>query len=122
MELDALRSNWLNPPEWTKTEILKFPGSVAGPWKRYVHDADERGVGMVRYPRLTAKDEASAAKLKKRTLTNLYNESPAWLKNAHRKLDETVSAAYGWQPDLSDDELLARLLELNLARSTDQGS
>ena len=28
-ELDTLRSNWLNPPEWTKTEILEFPGSAA---------------------------------------------------------------------------------------------
>ena len=24
-ELDALRNNWLNPPEWTKTEVLEFP-------------------------------------------------------------------------------------------------
>src|SRR5215203_3168912 len=23
--LDDLRSNWLNPPEWTKTEVLEFP-------------------------------------------------------------------------------------------------
>ena len=77
---------------------------------------------MVRYPRLVAKDAASAAKLKKRTLTNLYNESPAWLMNAHRKLDEAVFAAYGWQASLSDDELLARLLELNLARSKPEGA
>src|SRR5208283_5893179 len=27
-ELDALRNNWLNPPEWTKEEVLEFPGSV----------------------------------------------------------------------------------------------
>jgi hypothetical protein len=71
-------------------------------------------------PRLTVKDDASAAKLKTRTLTKLYNESPAWLKNAHRKLDEAVFAAYGWQPGRSDDDLLARLLEINLARSKAQ--
>jgi type II restriction/modification system DNA methylase subunit YeeA len=116
-ELDALRNNWLNPPEWTKTETLEFPGSVGGPWKRYVHDADERGGGVVRYPRLVPKDDTAAAKLKKRTLTNLYNEAPAWLTNAHRRLDETVFAAYGWPPSLSDDEILARLLELNLTRA-----
>ena len=52
--------------------------------------------------------------LKKRTLTNLYNENPTWLQNAHRKLDEAVFAAYGWPSNLSDDEILARLLELNL--------
>jgi len=37
--------------------------------------------------------------------------------NAHRKLDEAVFAAYGWPADISDDDLLAKLLELNLARS-----
>jgi type II restriction/modification system DNA methylase subunit YeeA len=26
-ELDRLRNNWLNPPEWTGTETLTFPGS-----------------------------------------------------------------------------------------------
>ncbi len=55
--------------------------------------------------------------LKKRTLTNLYNENPTWLQNAHRKLDEAVFAAYGWPSNLSDDEILARLLELNLKRA-----
>jgi hypothetical protein len=47
-ELDALRSNWLNPPEWVRAEVLEFPGSVDGPWARYVHDANERGIGTVR--------------------------------------------------------------------------
>jgi hypothetical protein len=72
----------------------------------------------VRYPRLVAKDADSAIKLKKQTLTNLNNEFPAWLANAHRRLDEAVFAAYGWSRDLSDDELLAKLLALNLERST----
>ncbi len=119
-ELDTLRNNSLNPPEWTKTETLEFPGSADGPWKRYVHEPDARGIGTVRYPRLVAKDDASAAKLKKRTLTNLYNEMPTWLKKAHAKLDEIVFAAYGWPVTLSDDELLAKLLALNLERSQGQ--
>lgn len=59
---------------------------------------------------------ASAKELKRRTLTNLYNERPAWLDNAHRDLDAAVAAAYGWDPGISDDEVLAKLLELNLAR------
>ncbi len=53
----------------------------------------------------------------KRTLTNLYNQRPTWLDNAHRKLDEAVFAAYGWPSDLSVDEILARLLALNLERA-----
>ena len=95
--LDELRSNWLNPPEWTREEVLEFPGSVDGPWTRYVHDADDRGIGTVRYPRRVAKD-AYAFDLAKRTLTNLYNERPTWLDLAHRRLDEAVFAAYGWSP------------------------
>jgi hypothetical protein len=104
-------------PEWTRTETLTFPGSVDGPWKRFVHEPDERGIGTVRYPRLVPKDAECAVELKKRTLTNLYNERPAWLDLAHQKLDAAVFAAYGWPVDLSDDELLARLLALNLARA-----
>ncbi len=56
------------------------------------------------------------AELEKRTLTILYNQRPTWLNNAHAGLDAAVFAAYGWPPDITDDELLARLLELNLAR------
>ena len=80
--MDTLRNSWLNPPEWTKTEVLEFPGSVNGPWHRYVHDANDRGIGTVRYPRTVAKD-----------------------------------AAYGWPADLTDEEVLGRLLELNLERA-----
>ena len=69
------------------------------------------------YPRPVPRDAATAAMLKKRTLTNLYNERPTWLANVHRKLDEAVFAAYGWSPGMTDDELLAKLLELNLSRA-----
>ena len=57
------------------------------------------------------------AELKKRTLTNLYNARPAWLAAAHRTLDAAVCAAYGWPDDLSDEEILARLLALNMQRA-----
>jgi len=60
---------------------------------------------------------ASEAELKKRTLTNLYNQRPTWLDNAHRKLDAAVFAAYGWPCDLTGEEILERLLALNLARA-----
>jgi hypothetical protein len=118
-ELDALRNNWLNPPDWTRTEVLAFPGSTTGPWRRYVDPAtvDDRGIGTVRYPRIVAKDEESAKHLKKRTLTNLYNDRPTWLDLAHKKLDAEVFAAYGWEPAMTDDDLLAALLALNLKRA-----
>jgi predicted RecB family nuclease/type II restriction/modification system DNA methylase subunit YeeA len=52
-----------------------------------------------------------------RTLTNLYNSSPTWLRDAHRNLDQAVYAAYGWSYPLDDDAVLSRLLELNLSQS-----
>lgn len=93
--LNELRENWLNPPEWVK----KVPEVVAG------------------YPdRLLPVDNQAAEQLKKRTLTNLYNQKPLWLVNAHKKLDEAVATAYGWKADLTDDEILSNLLKLNLKR------
>jgi hypothetical protein len=139
-ELNTLRENWLNPPEWTQTRTLEFPGSQDGPWARFIESGTHEDaaasqskiktqnskIGLVRYPLTEPRDAGCAAKLAKRTLTNLYNESPAWLANAHARLDAAVAAAYGWN-DLAtgvsdpghsaDDEILARLLALNHARA-----
>jgi type II restriction/modification system DNA methylase subunit YeeA len=75
------------------------------------------------YPdRILPVDEKAAAILKKRTLTNLYNErlagNLAWLDHAHRDLDAAVAAAYGWPADLTDEQILERLFELNQARAS----
>jgi type II restriction/modification system DNA methylase subunit YeeA len=89
------RDRWLNPPEWTDVVaevVLGFPDRIVS---KPGHEAD----------------------LKKRTLTNLYNARPAWLKNLHGDLDKAVAAAYGWEWPLSDDEILRRLFELNQTRS-----
>ena len=99
--LNELRENWLNPPDLVK----RVPEVVPG------------------YPdRIVPVDGKAADVLKKRTLTNLYNNRPAWLDHAHRDLDSAVAAAYGWQADfdagaLTDDEMLKRLFELNQKRS-----
>ena len=90
--LVELRDRWLNPPEWV--EWVDEP--VSGYPKRSV-------------PR----DEDAAKALKKRTLTNLYNARPQWLADAHAALDAAVAAAYGWSADISDDEVLRKLLALN---------
>lgn len=93
--LNELRENWLNPSELVRRQPEMVPG----------------------YPdRVVPITENSKIDLKKRTLTNLYNERPAWLALAHKALDEAVSAAYGWEPDLADDELLFRLFSLNQER------
>ena len=52
-----------------------------------------------------------------RTLKHLYRKRPAWLDDAHRKLDEAVFTAYGWPSNLSDSEILAHLLALNHERA-----
>ncbi|XWZ94973.1 class I SAM-dependent DNA methyltransferase (plasmid) [Azospirillum sp. B2RO_4] len=93
--LNELRENWLNPPDLVKREAEVVEG----------------------FPeRLLPRDEAAAAILKTRTLTNLYNQRPAFLVNAHAALDAAVAAAYGWPADISDEEVLRRLLALNQAR------
>jgi hypothetical protein len=58
-------------------------------------------------------------------LTNLYNQRPAWLAQAHDALDAAVAAAYGWadwSSAMSDDEILRRLLALNQERSAKAGA
>lgn len=101
--LNELRENWLNPAD----QVIRTPEVVPG------------------YPdRLLPKDEVAAKILKTRTLTNLYNERPTWLTNAHAALDEAVAEAYGWGEDwraglLTEDELLARLFKLNQERTAE---
>jgi hypothetical protein len=60
--------------------------------------------------------------LKTRTLTNLYNERPTWLRDAHAHLDRAVLAASGWPADITDDALLAKLLALNLERAATEAA
>ena len=110
-ELDTFRQAWLNPP----------------------------GVGVTISERMLAK----------RTLTNLYNalekyraevkgkrrNPQAWdreiggiitleeieeLDQIHQELDRAVLDAYGWPHTLGDEDILARLLALNLERAKAQ--
>lgn len=78
--------------------------------------APARELNALRENWLNPEGLVSDRELKKRTLTNLYNERPTWLANAHRALDEAVLAAYGWDDEPEDMALLARLLRLNLER------
>ncbi|MBX3505646.1 MAG: class I SAM-dependent DNA methyltransferase [Parvibaculum sp.] len=95
-KLDELRRAWLNPPDLVKVVPEVVPG----------------------FPdRILPKDEEAAKVLKGRTLTNLYNQRPAWLEHAHKELDAAVAAAYGWPKNISDDDALEALLELNRARA-----
>jgi len=93
-QLNELRENWLNPAEWTKRELEIVSG----------------------YPDRIIAKAGHERELKKRTLTNLYNQMPAWLKTAHQNLDQAVARAYGWKDysaAVTDKEVLRRLLALN---------
>ena len=105
--LDRLRSNWLNPPEWT----IRMKGIV--PLGMRHSPFQDRNVAKPQFHR----------ELDKRTLTNLYNQRPSWLTKAHEELDAAVAAAYGWidySPTLPDEEVLRRLLALNLQQAHQQ--
>jgi hypothetical protein len=52
-------------------------------------------------------------------VTKLYNERLACLDLAHKKLDSAV-AAYGWPADLTDEQILEKLLALNLERAAEE--
>ena len=70
------------------------------------------------YPdRIVPKNAQAAVTLKTRTLTNLYNQRPQWLTDAHRDLDAAVAAAYSWPADIAQEDALAKLLEINLTRA-----
>ena len=106
--LNELRDNWLNPPEWTHRVPEVIPlGMDKSPYP----DRIEPKPGI---------SDADLKALQKRTLTNLYNLRPSWLAHAHEQLDLAVAAAYGWTEytaAMPDQEILKRLLALNLERS-----
>ena len=109
--LDDLRNNWLNPPQWSHKVKEVIPlGMDTSPYP----DRIEPKPGI---------SEADLKALQKRTLTNLYNLRPQWLAHAHEQLDLAVAVAYGWtdySAAMPDDEILKRLLALNLERSSEQ--
>ena len=102
--LVSLRDAWLNPPEWTER----------------VSEVVPLGMTHSPYPERIVPKPGFEQELAKRTLTNLYNQRPAWLAQALAALDAAVAAAYGWAdwtPAMPDDEILRRLLALNLQRA-----
>jgi hypothetical protein len=100
--LNELRKAWLNPAEWVD----------------WVITPEEERAG---FPKRPVAKPGHETELKKRTLTNLYHARPAWLDMAHKELDKAVATAYGWDDytaEMPDDEILRRLLALNLERSS----
>jgi hypothetical protein len=89
-------------------------------WKKSANPPTSTNYAGCLLTRPTRCQTRSRSRAEKRTLTNLYNARPAWLDNAHRTLDAAVAEAYGWHdytPEMVDEEILRRLLVLNLART-----
>ena len=96
--------NGIHPPEWTERVPEVIP----------------LGMQTSPYPDRIVARGGHEKDLAERTLTRLYNQRPAWLDAAHKALDLAVAAAYGWadySAEMPDEEILKRLLALNLARS-----
>jgi len=89
--LNEQRERWLNPPEWVQPIADRIDSE-----DDFADVLAVSGEEAQRLIRQSAIDAACAKdpKLKKRTLTNLYNERPTWLRLAHKALDEAVIAAY----------------------------
>ena len=98
----------------TTFETFPFPQATDDQEEAIAAAASE--LHKLRETWLNPNEDIGEKALKKRTLTNLYNERPTWLANAHKALDEAVFSAYGWNDNPDDAEILARLLALNLER------
>ena len=65
-------------------------------WCERVPEVVPLGMDHSPYPDRIVTKPGFERDLAKRTLTNLYNQRPAWLAQAHDTLDKAVAAAYGW--------------------------
>lgn len=86
-DLCEQRERWLNPPEWIE------PIAAAVDAEDDFADVPEDARRRIRRSVILAR-AARDQRLRKRTLTNLYNERPIWLCLAHHRLDGAVLAAY----------------------------
>jgi hypothetical protein len=105
-ELNEQREQWLNPPEWIEPIANQVDAEDA--FDDVAQVSGEKARQLVRESAIQAR-AAQDNRLKKRTLTNLYNERPTWLRLAHEKLDRAVLAAYAavdpagdWQEDWAE--------------------
>jgi len=100
--LNEQRERWLNPPEWI--DPIARSVDLADTFA----DVPAEARPLIRESAIMAM-AARDPNLRKRTLTNLYNERPTWLVLSHAELNRTVLAAYaavdpegGWSEDWAD--------------------
>ena len=100
--LNEQRERWLNPPEWIHpiARSVDLADTFA--------DVPAEARPLIRESSIMA-IASRDPQLRRRTLTNLYNERPTWLVLAHAELDRAVLAVYaavdpegGWSEDWAD--------------------
>ena len=112
-----------NDPSYSSSRVFETFPFPRSPGKEPKSDPRVKAIAQAAKELVEQRDRwlnaegLSEAEKKKRTLTSLYNQRPTWLDLAHKRLDESVFAAYGWKGDLSEEEILERLLKLNLERA-----
>ncbi len=125
-----------NPPKSSAGSVSTRPRQVRGRQSMSGHATTTAATGPDEPPPIPM---GGPRGVKDRTLTNLYNALQVYrgqsaikvkpaagdfaprLDELHRELDEAVCDAYGWEYAILEDEeeILRRLLELNLARAGD---
>lgn len=122
-------------PRYSKTRCFDpfpFPANVPEPLKDKIR-AESEALDALRKRVLTEHEDL--------TLTKLYNALEALkegrplkeverdihdrglvtlIRQHHDAIDALVAEAYGWQADLSDEEILTRLVALNKARAAEE--
>ena len=112
-QLDQFRTAWLNPPA-TQDKTINI--------------AEEKRLSNLTltnlYNALSLYRDQFKGKLRdrvrwaKETKNIITLEQIDELDHIHTSLDHAVLSAYGWPPTLTDEQILERLLALNLARAT----
>jgi hypothetical protein len=100
--LNEQRERWLNPPEWIEPLAARIDAADD------FADVPAEARPLIRQSAIMAA-AAEDPQLKRRTLTNLYNERPTWLKLSHQELDRAALSAYaaidpdgGWSEDWAE--------------------
>ena len=105
------RDEWLNPPP-------PAPGTLDVAYDRLVKSRTltnlYNGLVYFRQHKGPAFDRAAFDKETRRSLSPADAQE---LDDIHRALDGAVLRAYGWPEGLTDEQILERLLGLNLARA-----
>ncbi|MCZ2115175.1 MAG: class I SAM-dependent DNA methyltransferase [Anaerolineae bacterium] len=107
--LNEWREAWLNPPPPAK-------GTIDVAYNRLIKVRTLTNLynGLVYYRTARPFDRAAFDKETRKSVSRAEIQE---LDDIHHNLDRAVFRAYGWPDDLTDEEILERLLALNFARA-----